>query len=416
MLNVHDQHFLTILCAAIRGRQAQIQEPLSAEDWKNICKRAQIHHVLPLIFEAVYHIPALQDSAFTATKQQVRQQIMFQTMKTHDFLELNHHLQEQGVKPLVVKGIVCRELYPRPDHRISGDEDLLISPQQFGRCHEAMEAFGMEPAEPEADLAAAHEIPYRKKNSNLYIELHKYLFPPESEAYGDLNRFFEGAFVRAEMETFQGESVLTMAPTDHLFYLICHSLKHFLHSGFGIRQVCDIILFAERYGHRIDWEQILENCREIRAEKFAAAVFRIGEKYLEFDTSAACYPDAWRRIAINEMAMLGDLLDSGIYGGAELSRKHSSTITLTAAAAQKQGTKSPNGLMASLFPPVDSMKKRYPYLTKYPYLLPVAWGSRLVQYGKEIRNSNDNSAVEAVKIGNQRIALMKEYGILDDKT
>ena len=356
----------------------------------------------------------MQDPAFLGTKQQVRHQILFQTMKTHDFLELNRHLRAQGITPLVVKGIVCRDLYPRPDHRSSGDEDILIPAQQILRCHEAMGSFGMVPAEPETDLEGAYEIPYRKKNSNLYIELHKYLFPPESEAYGDLNRFFEGVFERAVLETFQGEAVLTMAPTDHLFYLICHSLKHFLHSGFGIRQVCDIVLYAERYGNRIDWEQVLENCREIRAEKFAASVFRIGEKYLEFDADTACYPYSWRSIAIDERAMLQDLLASGIYGGAELSRKHSSTITLTAAAAQKQGTKSPNGLMASLFPPADAMKKRYPYLNKHPYLLPVAWGSRMVQYGKEIRKTNDNSAAEAIKIGNQRIALMKEYGILDD--
>ena len=413
-MNLHDRYFLTFLCAALRGRRAQIQEPISAEDWQNIFKRAQTHHVLPLIYESVYHISDLQDSAFAAMKQQVRFQMMLQTMKTYDFLDLNRHLREQGIRPLVVKGIVCRNLYPKPDLRSSGDEDVLIPVQQFCGCHEAMESFGMSVAEPGADLAEAHEIPYRKKNSSLYIELHKYLFPPENEAYGDLNRFFVGVFDRAVEETFQGEAVLTMAPTDHLFYLICHSLKHFLHSGFGIRQVCDIVLFAERYGHRIDWEQVLENCREIRAEKFAAAVFRIGENHLEFDAAAACYPDAWRQTEIDEMPMLHDLLDSGIYGGAELSRKHSSTITLTAAAAQKQGAKSPNGLMASLFPSVDTMKKRYPYLSKHPYLLPVAWGSRMAQYGKEIRKNKDNSAVDAVRIGNYRIALMKEYGILDD--
>lgn len=414
MLNLHDQYFLTIMGAALRGKQAELPEALSGEDWNMIARLAQIHHVLPLIYEATYRIPEMQDSAFAATKQKVRQQVLLQTMKTHEFLELNRHLRAQGTTPLVVKGLVCRELYPQPDHRISGDEDILIPAEQFRRCHEAMESVEMVLAEPETDLDGAYEVPYRKKNSNLYIELHKHLFPPESEAYGDLNRFFEGVFERAVEETLQGEAVLTMAPTDHLFYLICHSLKHFLHSGFGIRQVCDIILFAERYGHRIDWEQILENCREIRADKFAAAVFRIGENHLGFDPDAARYPASWRAIEINETAMLQDLLASGVYGGAELSRQHSSTITLTAAAAQKQGIKSPSGLMTSLFPPADAMKKRYPYLRKHPYLLPVAWGSRMVQYGKETRKTKDNSAADAIKIGNQRIALMKEYGILDN--
>ena len=414
MLNLHNQYFLTIMGAALRGKQAELPEALSGEDWNIIARLAQEHHVLPLVYEATYHIPALRDAAFAAMKQQVRRQIMLQTMKTYEFLDLNRHLRAQGIRPLVVKGLVCRNLYPQPDCRFSADEDVLIPAEQFTACHDAMMSFGLQPVEPEGDLAAAYEIPYRKTNSNLYIELHKSLFPPESEAYGDLNRFFAGVFDRAEEEAVQGEPVLTMAPTDHLFYLICHSLKHFLHSGFGIRQVCDIILFAEHYGTRIDWVQMLKNCREIRAEKFAAAVFQIGTRHLGFDAQAAGYPECWRKIAVNEEPMLEDLLDSGIYGGAELSRKHSSTITLTAAAAQKQGTKGGNGVLKSLFPKVDAMKKRYPYLQKYPYLLPLAWGSRMVQYGKEIRNTNHNNAADAIRIGNQRIALMKQYGILDD--
>lgn len=414
MLKVHERCFLNVLGASLRGKRAKIQESLSTEDWNNIWRLAQIHHVLPLIYEAAYHIPALQDPAFGAMKQQVRHQVMGQTMKTYEFLNLNRHLRAQEITPLVVKGIICRNLYPRPDYRSSGDEDILIPPRQFRRCHEAMTSFGMGTAEPEADLEGSYEIPYRKENSGLYIELHKALFPPESQAYGDLNRFFGGVFERAVEENIQGEKVLTMAPTDHLFYLICHSLKHFLHSGFGIRQVCDMMLFAEHYGSRIDWKQILENCREIRAEKFAAAVFRIGENHLGFDASAACYPEVWREITVDEVPMLEDLLDSGIYGGAERSRTHSSTITLTAAAAQKQGTKGRSGVLASLFPPVDAMKKRYPYLVRHPYLLPVAWGSRAVQYGKEIRKTNHNNAADAIRIGNQRIALMKQYGILED--
>ena len=412
MLNVHDQYFLTILSAALRGRRADIPESFSIEDWNKLFRLAKIHQVLPLIYDAVHHIPLLQDPAFAPVKQQMRRQIMLQTMKTHEFLELNRHLRGLELSPLVVKGLICRNLYPKPDYRASSDEDVLIPVRQFHRCHEAMESFGL--LTDATDLDGLYEVPYRRKNGNLYIELHKHLFAPENEAYGDLNRFFEDVFHRAVEEKIQGEGVLTLAPTDHLFFLICHALKHFLHSGFGIRQICDMILFAERYGSRIDWERILENCREIRAEKFAAAVFRIGENYLGFDAAAACYPESWHQMVVDEMPMLEDLLDSGIFGGAELSRKHSSTITLTAAAAQKQGTKGRSGVIASLFPPADVMKKRYPYLSKHPYLLPVAWGSRMVQYGKEMKKTRQNHAVDAIRIGNQRVALMKQYGILDN--
>lgn len=203
-----------------------------------------------------------------------------------------------------------------------------------------------------------------------------------------------------------------MGYTEHLFYLICHSFKHFLHSGFGIRQVCDIILFANEYGDAIDWEKVLRQCREIHADLFAAALFAIGEKYLTFDPEKAHYPKVWQGICVDETDMLMDLLDSGIYGNANMSRKHSSNMTLDAVAADKNGKKAGNTVLKSLFPSAKKLEGRYPYLKKHPILLPIAWTDRILKYRKETVAGGDNAAADSVKIGNQRIELMKEYGII----
>ncbi len=67
----------------------------------------------------------------------------------------------------------------------------------------------------------------RKKGSLIYIELHKSLFPPESEAYGDLNRFFANVSEDAIDIRIDGTDIRTMGYTDHLFYLIFHSFQAF---------------------------------------------------------------------------------------------------------------------------------------------------------------------------------------------
>jgi hypothetical protein len=110
--------------------------------------------------------------------------------------------------------------------------------------------------------------------------------------------------------------------------------------------------------------------------------------------------------------MLEDLLCGGLYGDSSMSRKHSSTITLDAVTAQKQGRNAKNALIASAFPSASALAGRYPYLKKHPYLLPAAWCSRFLEYAKETRHTQDSTASEALKIGNERIELMKEYGIL----
>lgn len=408
--------FLQALCASLENRTVDWEEAKTAAQWRDLFSMAAAHRVLPMIYEAVIRSPSAQKAdqqIFMTVKKQVMQVVMLQAVKTHAFLKLLPNLFAADVTPLVVKGIVCRELYPNPDYRISGDEDVYIPEKQFALCHETMLAYGMKLADPAQDLNT-YEIAYGQKGSHLYIELHKHLFPPESDVYGELNRFFEGVHERAIIQSVQGVPVPTMNHTDHLLYLICHSFKHFLHSGFGIRQVCDICLYANAFGAQIDWLRIRNQCEEIHADLFAAALFRIGEKYLTFQPEKACYPAQWRALAVDETAMLKDLLDSGVFGASSMSRKHSSNMTLHAISAQKQGKKAGNGVLKTIFPSAKNLSGRYPYLKEKPYLLPVAWVDRIVKYRRETAaGSSGNNAAESLRIGNKRIELMKQYGIIE---
>ena len=143
MLN---ETFLNILKHAIRGEKATGCEEITLEQWQRLFAMAGIHSVMPLFYEAVYDAPVLKDVnepfVFLA-KRQVVHQVMMQAMKTSEFLMLNKKMQEAGVKPLIVKGLVCRNLYPQPDHRPSGDEDILIPKEKFDICHQVMQEFGM---------------------------------------------------------------------------------------------------------------------------------------------------------------------------------------------------------------------------------------------------------------------------------
>ena len=408
--------FLQALKAALENKKVSWEDELEAQEWLALFRLAEVHNVLPLIYDAVYSCPAVRKAEgelFHPFKRRTVQTVMVQTQKTNEFLRLYEKLRDAGIKPCVVKGIICRNIYPNPDHRVSSDEDIWIPKEQFPLCHEVMLSWGMSLSVPEQDIDAAYEVPYGKKGSPIYIELHKSLFPPESAAYGDLNRFFHGITENPEEVQVQGSKLYTMGHTDHLFYLICHAFKHFLHSGFGLRQVCDIILYANTYGDKIDWERIVDQCRQIRAELFTAALFRIGEEYLCFDGDKARFPAVWRELELDESAMLEDLLDSGVYGDANMSRKHSSNITLNAVSAQKQGQKAGNNVLKTVFPPAKSLEGRFPYLKEHPYLLPVAWTSRIFRYQKELQQTSGNDAAESIRIGNQRIELMKQYGIIE---
>ena len=408
------QLFLEALGKSLRGECVRWDMDMPNEQWAQLFQLAQEHHVLPMIFEATYACQAARNAdprLMMMAKRQTMQGVMMQAMKTGEFLALMKHLQSEGLMPCVVKGIACRSLYPNPDHRMSGDEDVLIPPEQAQRCHEAMLAFGMQVCEPEQDCETAYEIPYGKPGSPIYIELHKSLFPPENDAYGDLNRFFEGVHMRTATLEINGAKLITLNPTDHFFYLICHSFKHFLHSGFGLRQVCDIVLYANRWGGEIDWALVKSNCEEICAFGFTKALLKIGKVHFGFDPENACLPESWRIDDVDEKPMLEDLLDSGVYGDATMSRKHSSTMTLSAVAADKQGKQAKRNVLRTLFPKLSAMQGRYPYLKKRAYLLPVAWVSRILSYLRRTGKQNDDTA-ESLRIASERIELMRKYGII----
>ena len=108
--------------------------------------------------------------------------------------------------------------------------------------------------------------------------------------------------------------------------------------------------------------------------------------------------------------LLHDTLCGGVYGSNGYTRLHSSTVTLK---ASRTGEKS--GVLRTVFPKREYLERRYPYLKKRPYLLPMAWVQRIAHYAGEKQSGADNSASGSIKLAKERIELMKRYGIIDEK-
>ena len=414
-MNAVSEKMLEAMKCFLNGEKVLWKDGMDADSWSELFRLSQHHQILPMIYDAVYACPAFgtcPPQLVQMIKGQVIRQVMVQSRKTGEFLQLYQKLTGQGLTPLVVKGLVCRNLYPEPDYRASGDEDVLIPADQFHGCSDVFAANGMLPVEPDKDPDAEGEVPYYKAGGVLHIELHKELFSSESEAYGNLNDLFADVFNRKIQEEINGVSVYTMCHTDHLLYLILHAFKHFLHSGFGIRQVCDITIFADTYGTDIDWENVLEKCRSIHADVFAASLFDIGRKHMNFDPVKACYPESWSSMEADGEDLLDDLLEGGVFGDSSMSRKHSSNITLQAVSEDKKGKKAGASIVQSLFPDRKYMERTYTYLKDYPFLLPVTWVFRIGKYVKETRRTGENDAKESIEIGSKRVDLMKKYKII----
>ena len=326
-----------------------------------------------------------------------------QVTVTSSFIGLWSAMADAGFHPIVVKGIICRTLYPRPELRPSSDEDLYIPAAEFEDCCLFLQSHGLVPDKtPFSDYG---EVGFRGEDG-IFIELHRDLF--EGDSFSSLPEFFSFETLTPESyPTHYGVPVTSMPPHDHFLYLLLHAYKHFVHSGFGIRQVCDIGMWARKYAGRIDWQNLSAQCDAVKIRRFAAAVLGIARYDLQIDFSV---PDDFEVAPDYGQFMLKDILCGGIYGSSDTNRQHSATVTLNAVKAKKTNTKS--SVLQSIFPSKEEMQNKFPYVKKHPILLPAAWIQRIFNYAGRSRAGETNPA-ESLAIGRARVELLRYYGIVD---
>jgi hypothetical protein len=150
----------------------------------------------------------------------------------------------------------------------------------------------------------------------------------------------------------------------------------------------------------------------LNGDYFAAALFQIGRKYLNFDLEKSCYPDSWRSMSVDEEALLEDLFRSGVYGSSSVTRMHSSNITLDAVAENRRQGRGKASVWGSVFPSAQKLEARFPYLKGRPWLLPLAWTQRLLRYGREVKSGHSGDVLESVQIGTKRVELLRQYGVI----
>ena len=385
-------------------------EDVTSEMLSQLADEANKQKILPLLVDSM-HLTVTSECFpdYEKYKRIIKSQMLEQARRAQEFFEIYEKLRESGLFALVVKGCVCRTTWPKGELRLSADEDIYVQPEGFENACEALKSFGLT-AVGHADISTDFEIGWRKPDSLLYIELHRKLFAPDSGATGDLQRFFDCAFDRArEYHVGHGTAkVWSMSPDDHLLYLILHAYKHFIHSGFGIRQVYDIGLWAKQYLTEIDYDRLANNLKEAHALCFAATVFAIARDDLGIDLYL---PDSMFDNTVDREPMLQDLLNGGIYGNSTKSRQHAAPMIVEAVSACRE-KRNKAGLFQRAFPSRQKMLRDFPELKEHPKRLPLIWLKRLSKYRKETMNDADNSVLDSIRIAKERERMLKYYHVI----
>lgn len=414
-----DYLLLEILRHALIGQKYTGPETDDRKTAGEIIGRAREQKVLPLIFDTAEDsglFRSLDRRELKELKREALQEVTRQLTQTTEFLVLLEKLQGEGLDPILVKGMACRTLYPIPCLRSSVDEDILVPDDSFSEYPERLTRHGMNLDIPYQEADREDEISFHKKDSPLYIEIHKRLFPSDADAFNRFNTFFEKAGDRTDRMQVQGLQVRILEPTDHFLYLILHAFKHFVYSGFGIRMVCDIAVYGHSYHSRINWQYIRDRLESVQAFDFTRAVCRIIDRYIFPDAAFLKDITEWSLEEIDEIPMLEDIMQGGLHGNTSIARLHSGNITVHAVNYDQRGKGTGNSLLHTIFLPAKSLESRYVYLKKAPFLLPFAWGQRIVRFISEAgRGSNKNAVSDSLRLGNDRVQLLRHYHIIGSR-
>jgi hypothetical protein len=376
-------------------------------DWRAVYRLAIEHRVEGLALSPALALPTPPPADLMAAWQERAMVVMLTQIQITDALHsLLAKLEEESIRAVVLKGVVLKALYPEPDMRVMSDADLLVAPESFEPGCEALRRNGfIEMADECHDdtFVCAHP-------DGLRVELHRRLFDRKRQGFlralNESELFPASKAVRTEA---CGGSVWSLPPTEHALFQILHMAKHMITTGFGIRQVCDFALFAERYRDVIDWEWFRRQCERLSLSSFARAVFWICEERLGMPRASGVVGGD----AMAGEALLEDVLAAGVFGKSSDERTRSAAVVYRA--FDRTDVRSENRvkrLLAAVFIRADEMHAPYLYAKRRPWLLPAAWAHRLFRY-IFLRDTNVmRETSEGMRIASERIELLTRLDML----
>ena len=120
-----ERQLLYCLTAYRLGQEtAQQVDNFCAMDWTRLYRLAAIHKLGAVVYETLRGVPGFcgeQTQLAARWRKETMIQAASQCAKTQRLLRLTGALELAGIRYAVVKGALCRELYTRPDLRLSGD-------------------------------------------------------------------------------------------------------------------------------------------------------------------------------------------------------------------------------------------------------------------------------------------------------
>lgn len=237
-------------------------DPVSVtpEQLPALANLAQEHCTVPFV------LPCLRSaSVYPSMKHQVKEMMLNYYQIEHFTRTTVSLLRENHIDGYLLKGLSLADCYPVPEYRKLGDLDLyLVEPEMLSQAQTVLESNGYILQDELSDHHVTYYYTFPKTGRRFILELHyrvvgQYQYSRTNEI---VDLVYSPAKLKKSSQMIHGYSYTVLPPTEYVFYMIHHMLKHYLYSGFGIRLLCDFTFYLKRHESEIDFDQIHTWCRE----------------------------------------------------------------------------------------------------------------------------------------------------------
>ena len=254
MTNAEKQYF-ALLQSAIWNRPVAINDAI---DWQAVMRLAEHHATVTLLCDLATKMPANQqpDAEMLGwMKNQMRSNLFFHMRLRQTLLQAVKMLRDNGIEPVLLKGFGLAQCYPNPNLRQFGDIDLFVGLEKF---HEACAVLRALPGSYNWGVILDSGRHFNLEFGDYALEIHRVsseiMEQKENAIYMEIER--QGLLVQSREVELEGAKLRIPSIEFMAFFTFYHAWHHFLTTGAGWRQLCDLALVLHAYHGQINTEQL----------------------------------------------------------------------------------------------------------------------------------------------------------------
>ena len=348
-MDVTEATVLSMTRAGLLGEKCSI-DPQT--DWSKLFSIAYRQGIINIIYRSLKHSDTgIPEDFLRLFQVEALRNIRTDYQQRSELKSLFESFEEAGIRYLPIKGILIKNLYPRPELRWMSDADIIIEKNSLEQVCPLMEKLG---------YAFKKGAPYEQtwEKDDFQVDVHSSAL---SRSYSFYEDYFADPFALANHT--EG-MCYQFGGYDMLLYSICHLAKHYLDDFGNLRNVIDLYYLLQ--DPSLNMKHVEQVLKEWRMDGF----FEILRKTVTDWFSGA------------EMGEKSRLLLGHILKNSEKNTEYKVFALRLVKFGNKENRRL-KGLrfryfFASLFPPLREMRLAYPLLERVPFLLPFFWFRRIL--------------------------------------